>query len=154
MQFWKSLMVKKEKQTSEEHERIVKLKAKVTKNFGNTNNDLSPFKKEFPNVTNRKIHVDMDAPNAAVELVTKRKRNVSLHATKSPHQEEESKTVTKTGQKSRKNSLPLVFQPETLKSPFFSQEEASKIIQKQFERQKRQKKLRSLTKTILTLEII
>jgi hypothetical protein len=141
MQFWKSLMAKKEKQTSEEQERIVKLKEKDTKNFGNSS-ELPPFKKEVPNVTNRKIHVDMEAPTVAIELVTKRKRNVSLHSTKSPYQEEESKSATKTGQKSRKTSLPLVYQPETRKSPIFIKEEASMIIQKQIERRRMQQKLR------------
>jgi hypothetical protein len=145
MQFWKSLIVKKEKQTSEEQERIVKLKAKVTKNFGNINENLPTFKTEVPNVTNRKIHEDMDVPTVAVEVVTKRKRNISLHSTKSPYQEE-SKTVTKTGQKTRKVSLPLVFQPETRKSPIFKKEEASMIIQKQIEKRRRQKKLRSRKK--------
>jgi hypothetical protein len=139
MQFWKSLLLKKERKTEEQIETIEK--AKDSRNFGRI------FSGGRPKIQNKKIHLDM----YLTVQDAKRKRNLSLYSTESP-QQEESNSGLKITQKSRMFSLPLEL-PENQKVQLSKKEEAL-LIQNQLERYERQKKLRSLTKKQLTIDHI
>jgi hypothetical protein len=157
MQFWKSFIVKKEKQQIEEQERIEKLKSKESKQSGDTQENVPSLRKnQIPQIQNKTIHEEIESPkpkvDSTVDIITKRKRNFSLHAHKTPHKQEEEEPTFPNRQKIRKGSLPLGFQPDTSCSKL-KKEEASLILQKQLERRRRQLKLQSTYQNNLTFKI-